>query len=435
MANWAIWNRKAVLNDAVEDWRKRGLLDGPTAKTLKEDIVSRIRPRSFTSIIILLGVICLAFGVMTFVAANWASMSNLAKVGLLFAGLWASWGISIYLKSSGHEWASQAFVLLACAIFGASIMLIGQIYHIQGKPKDATWLWAAGTVIAALLTRSIPALGLGAILITIWALMDVGLFSRVKTPEYSYLLYWAIIAAGALWLSSRFVAHMLMTGMVIWLFVTTVQLMDVPGQQSDLLFLLIVLFAAFVSVCIALYSLGESYWLKGYEPTAIVYLMTLVGGMTFLWYMATDMRYNGNWRMVVPYYWPGFAGSVAVIALAATAHRRAHPQSYDMVVAAVFTLISAFLSGFIQRVPFLMEAYLLALSIWTIRMGWRLEYRPLSTLGFFGFAGVMLLLYVETLGSLLDTSLFYLGAGVLLLAGAAILPRFMRKAGKQGGAS
>jgi uncharacterized membrane protein len=47
----------------------------------------------------------------------------------------------------------------------------------------------------------------------------------------------------------------------------------------------------------------------------------------------------------------------------------------------------------------------------------------------------MLLLYVETLGSLLDTSLFYLGAGVLLLAGAVVIPRFMRKRAVQGEAS
>ena len=211
--------------------------------------------------------------------------------------------------------------------------------------------------------------------------------------------------------------------------------MDGPGSRGDLLFLLVVLFCAFVAVSLALYSYGAGQWFKSYEPTGIVYFMILVAGMTFLWYMATDQRYNGNWRMVVPYYWPGMAGSAIMIGLAAFAHVRAHPFRYDMMVAVVFTLITAFLSGFIQRVPFLMEAYLLALSIWTIRMGWRLQYRPLSTLGFFGFAGVMLLLYFETLGSLLDTSLFYLGAGVLLLVAAMVIPRFMRKRTEEGAAS
>ena len=230
MANWAIWNRRSTLTSALEEWQAKGLIDAATAARLKDEVAASGKPRSFTSIIILLGVICLAFGVMTFVAANWDAMTSLARVGLLFAALWASWGISVLLKQRDHEWASQAFVLLACAIFGASIMLIGQIYHIQGKPKDATWLWAMGTILAALVTRSVPALGLGAILITIWALMDVGLFSRARDPDFTYLIYWLICAAGAWWLASRFVAHLLMAGLCLWLFVSAAQMIGWPRQ-------------------------------------------------------------------------------------------------------------------------------------------------------------------------------------------------------------
>ncbi|MCB1423605.1 MAG: hypothetical protein KDJ69_14305, partial [Nitratireductor sp.] len=68
-------------------------------------------------------------------------------------------------------------------------------------------------------------------------------------------------------------------------------------------------------------------------------------------------------------------------------------------------------------------------------MGWRLEYRSLSTLGFLTFTGVMLLLYFETLGNLLDTSLFYLGAGIVLLAGAIIIPKLARRTRKAGEAA
>ena len=116
----AIWNKKSTLSSAVEDWRERGVIDGAVAGALQGDINANIKPRSFVSIIILLGVICLAFGVMTFVAANWDAMSSLGRVGLLIGALWVSWGISIVCKMRNHEWAAQVFVLLACAIFGAS---------------------------------------------------------------------------------------------------------------------------------------------------------------------------------------------------------------------------------------------------------------------------------------------------------------------------
>ncbi len=431
MANWAIWNRRRVLGAALEDWRERGLINEATAQLLGADIETNTRARSFSTVIILLGVICLAFGVMTFVAANWEAMSSLARVALIFAVLWASWSIAIWLKVKNHEWAAQAFVLLACALFGAGIMLIGQIYHIQGDPKDATWLWAVGTVLGALATRSAPALGLGAILITVWAMMGMGLFRTINEIEYGYLVYWLVIAAGAWWLASRMTAHLLAAGLCIWLFVSAAQYAEMNGG-NDMLFVLIVLFDAFILISVMLYSHGAGSWLKGYEPTAIAYSMILIGGMTLFWYFATDQRYNGDWRLVVTHYWPGMLASAATIAIAIHAHLQRHSWRYDMIVAAVFTLISAFLSGFIHRVPFMMEAYLLALSIWTIRMGWRLEYRPLSTLGFLGFAGVMLLLYFKTLGTLLDTSLFYLGAGILLLLGAIFVPRLIgRRSGKE----
>ncbi len=300
MANWAIWNRRSVLTSALEDWRARGLIDASTVTTLEADIAANTKTRSFTTVIVLLGVICLAFGIMTFVAANWQAMSSLARVGLLFAALWASWGMAAFLQSRGHAWSAQAFVLLACAIFGASIMLIGQIYHIQGKPKDATWLWAMGTIFGALLTRSVPALGLGALLITLWSLMGFGIFNNNNQIEYSYLIYWLVCAAGAWWLASRFVAHLLAAGLCLWLFVSAAQYAEVRGGPDDLLFLLVVLFGAYVLVSVSLFSYGKGQWLKGYEPTATAYGMILVGGMSFLWYMATDQRYNGDWRWSLP---------------------------------------------------------------------------------------------------------------------------------------
>jgi len=41
-------------------------------------------------------------------------------------------------------------------------------------------------------------------------------------------------------------------------------------------------------------------------------------------------------------------------------------------------------------------------------------------IGFGGFAGAMLLIYAQTICTLIGTSLFYVGAGVILLLGAWI---------------
>lgn len=423
----AIWNRKSAVASALANWRERGLIDGPVFDRLSADLKAQTPPRSFTSVILLLGIVCIAFGVMTFVAANWDAISNLFRVGLLFVALWASWGLSIWLRHRGHSWAGQLFVLLACAVFGASIMLIGQIYQIQGKPKDALWLWAVGTFAAAFLARSVPALALAIMAITLWALMDFELFGKPGGFEYGFLAYWLAGAAGAWWLASRFCAHVLMLSLSAWLLFLVFHLAEMSGGKADLTALFAVLFATFGMISLALYSLGGGRWFKGFEPAAIVHLFLLAGALVFFWYLATDLRFNGDWRSVSAASWPGLAGVGVTAILAGLGYRRNHPHFYDLGVTVAFAMVAAALSVAVQRVPFLMEGYMLALSIWVIRMGWRLEYRALSTLGFLGFSAVMLLLYFETLGNLLDTSLFYLGAGILLLLGAVIIPRLARR--------
>lgn len=424
-----MWNKSKTLMNGVEDWLSKGLITQDTAQLLTNDIITNHKTRSFGSIVMLLGVICLAFGVMTFVASNWDGMSSLSRVGILFAALWLSWSLSIWFKARGNEWTAQVFVLLACSMFGASIMLIGQIYHLQGKPKDAVWLWAIGTLIGALSTRSTPALVLSIMLFTLWSLMQNRMFTNSNVIEYQYLIYWVICALGAWWMNSRFAAHTLMLGLTFWLWYASVIFDHNYGRVDNISFLLCVLFFSFIVLSAVLYSYGKQLWLKGFEPAALTHVLILIGGLLVIWYFGTDQRYNGKWRMITTLYWPGIIGSIVTIAIAYWGKRISHIYSYDMIVVAVFTIIASILSGFIQRVPFLMEGFLLAMAIWTIRMGWRLEYRALSTWGFIGFTLVMLLIYFRTLGSLIDTSIFYLGAGVLLVAGAIIIPRLARRGG------
>ena len=271
--------------------------------------------------------------------------------------------------------------------------------------------------------------------LSLWAVMDFNLFGRNNVIEYGYIGYWLVGAVAAWFFASRFSAHVLAASMVFWLIYMVGTSIDSRQGIQNAFQLHIVLGASFVAIAATLFSLGDKKWLREFELPSLVYLFILLAGMVFLWYIATDIRYNGNWRLVSTHYLPGFIAAGLCAGLAFFAYQNQHLLRYDILVTAIFAVISLTLAGSASRVPFIMEGFMLALSIWCIRMGWRLEFRSLSTLGFLGFSGVMLLIYFETLGNLLDTSLFYLGAGVLLLAGAILIPRFMRKPTDQGEAS
>src|SRR4029453_13697956 len=115
-----------------------------------------------------LGAVLLGFAAMSFVAANWASMSKLARLALLFSGMWASYGLAAALFVRRLDGFAHAAVLLGIAVYGAAIMLIAQMYHMEGNPPDAVLMWALGALLATVLVRSNPALAATFVLLVVW---------------------------------------------------------------------------------------------------------------------------------------------------------------------------------------------------------------------------------------------------------------------------
>ncbi|MDR6263733.1 DUF2157 domain-containing protein [Roseobacter sp. N2S] len=422
-----IWTRKAVLADAITDWQSRGLITASTAATLSADTQANVTRFAFRNILILLAVICLGFAAMTFVAANWEDMTRLTRVGLIFAAMWGFWCGSVLLNLRNHRWFAQVFTLGACAMFGAGIMLISQIYHIQGSPKDATWLWAIGTMIAAALTRSIPALCLTIALLLVWLFLSPSLYSRTHFVQLDFPLYMIACAGLAYWMRSRFAAHLITLTTYIWAGCTAISF----ANDQSLTLLAITFATAFIVLSAALFSDRKLALLGGFERAFILYTTGYLAVMIFAWHDL--VRYE--WRMadypviVTAFVVPALISVAICTALAVLASRKTHPNTYDLVVTPLFATLTFGTSLLASNLPVATESLMLIGSIWLIRMGWRLENRPIAVGGFVAFGNAMLVIYFETVGTLLGTSMFYLAAGVLLLAGVFVVPRMTRMKG------
>lgn len=422
-----IWSRNAVLTDAITDWQSRGLITDSTAAALSADTQASGTRFAFRNILILLAVICLGFAAMTFIAANWQDMTRLTRVGLIFTAMWGFWGGSVLLNLRNHRWFAQVFTLGACAMFGAGIMLISQIYHIQGSPKDATWLWAIGTLIAAALTRSIPALCLTIALLLIWLFVSPNLYSRPPFVQLDFPLYMIACALLAYWMRSRFTAHLITLTTYIWAGCTAINL----ANDQSLTLLAITFAAAFALLSAALFSDRKQALLRGFEPALILYTTGYLAVMIFAWHVL--VRYE--WRMadtpdiVKSFSFPALICIAACVTLAVLTYRKSHPNTYDLVVTPLFAALTFGTILLAPDLPVATESLMLIGPIWLIRMGWRLENRPIAILGFAAFGSAMLLIYFETVGTLLGTSMFYLVAGVILLGGVFIVPRLTRMKG------
>ena len=91
---------------------------------------------------------------------------------------------------------SDAAILFAVAAFGASIMLISQMFHIDGNPPDGVLLWLLGALLSGVALRSNPALAFAMVLAALWTGMESGQTSSVHWP---FLIAWAAVSAAFVW--------------------------------------------------------------------------------------------------------------------------------------------------------------------------------------------------------------------------------------------
>jgi uncharacterized membrane protein len=123
-------------------------------------------------------------------------MPRLAHLALLLACVWSGYGAAGWLATRGHTLLADAAVLFACGMFGASIMLISQMYNIGGNPADGVLMWWVGTLFAGAVLRSNPALALAMILVCVWSFLETSERNEVHWP---FLIGWALVTGAFIW--------------------------------------------------------------------------------------------------------------------------------------------------------------------------------------------------------------------------------------------
>ncbi len=410
-------------------WIEKELIDADTADAIVAESRSQKSGYSFSSVVIILGVISLCFAAMTFVAANWDEMPKIMRVSILLAGMAIAYLASVLANQRGKPIIADAFVLLGCGVFGATIMLVGQMYHMQGRAQDAVLLWAGGSLLAALVLRASTALWLAIALFGLWVWFGSIENFDLKEVQINllYLVFWFICAALAWWLRSRMSAHLLLVSIIGWIFLTVAIL----TERYDTSIYAAGLYAFwYVVIAIAIFSNDQGQWLRGAEAVVIRYSALIIFVISAIWIA------SGSSDLVDPTTVDFFSNrhllsmaAMLLIALAilAFAMKQKSLQIYDLAFCAIWIAVSIFVASSIGvRIPFLADAFGIAISIWFIRMGARQDIPAVTRLGYFGFVLIMLLIYFRTAQSLLGTTGFYLTAGILMVAGAIFLPKLFR---------
>ena len=203
------------LNRDLVRWREAGWIGADGEAAIRRDIVEHDKHKlDLASALGILGAVLIGFAAMSFVAAHWSEMPRLFRLAMIFGGLFACYGIAGVLFDRKHPTFAHAAILAGVALFGAGIMLIAQMFHIEGHPPDAVLTWALGALAAGALLRSNPALALAMLLVGLWTGWEMTDSGEV---HWGFLLGWGAVTAAISW--QRWVGglHLAAVALALWI--------------------------------------------------------------------------------------------------------------------------------------------------------------------------------------------------------------------------
>ena len=175
----------AQLSIEAADWERSGLITSEQAHAILgryslTDAGSAARRRMAT-ILAILGAVSVGLGVILFLASNWSAIPREIKLAAMIIGVPAVYGAG-YWTAYQRQFARGgiALILLGAILYGAAIHLVAQAYHIPVNHPNLVLFWFLGVIPLAYITRSHSILVLALILM----LSSVGFRGQVWLSDW-----------------------------------------------------------------------------------------------------------------------------------------------------------------------------------------------------------------------------------------------------------
>ncbi|MCA9730980.1 DUF2157 domain-containing protein [candidate division KSB1 bacterium] len=412
---------KKDLAQETVTWVEKGIISKDQADAICShygiDFNDQSSPFYGYSVLVMLAYLFLGLAVITLISANWETIPRLLRMtGLIALTIGVQvWGLVNY--RSGNKNAAVAWLFLGSLFYGASIMLIAQIYHIGEHFPDGIFWWAIGVLPLALLLRSTLLMTLAFGLGFIWFFVESSLnFYPTLFPLFLVALLWQLVRGKQSY--TLFIG--LMMGFVFWSEYTLAwYLNDSPGfyfGSEHLLFA--------IGMFIPLH--GFAKWLVQRNNNSLIDYGTVLAVWTLRFgiILFFILSFEGPWRALLKSEWRmpelvlilAVLFSLAGVAFSYIANRQIISTVFFGVVY-VGALVALFWfcdENDSLTFQFISNIILLAIGIWLITQGIK------SNISHYFFLGVVtilltgLLRYIDFVGD-------YIGATVLFTVFAALL--------------
>ncbi|MCA9393424.1 MAG: DUF2157 domain-containing protein [Candidatus Omnitrophica bacterium] len=161
----------------IDQWQAQGVVSAPQADRMRGDAREFHRENSSRKLITVfstIGALLLGIGAFLFMASNWTAFSSVTKVILMLGVTGAVYygGYSLRYERKDYPLVGNALLFLGSLLFGVTVFLIAQIYHVNANSHWLVLTWILGILPLVYCFQNKAIAGLSTILFYVW----IGLF-------------------------------------------------------------------------------------------------------------------------------------------------------------------------------------------------------------------------------------------------------------------
>ena len=381
--------------DLINKWLKEKVINASQAKRMLSDVESSRKERNSNKFIVsisTIGAILLGIGAILFIASNWQELSQIAKTLILVGSTGLAYYLGYLLKYQKQNLpkVGASLLFLGALLFGATVILISQIYNLNANNHMLVLIWLIGILPLVYALGSAPIAGLAAVLFYLW----VGLFF---SPERDW-----------------------------WFF-------SFLGRFSIILF---------IAASIMLFAIGGLHYLlpqlskvaRIYRIASLKVLMISLFLMTFDWFSKVN-DYDYEWFGTTKDQIFGGLILFSILAILVTIinwffNMSNHLSNYEgplSIGIMALTLIFFFYPSETSIYVLIFNLLFAGITILFLYIGYHREDMALVNLGMFWLSVFLIAKYFDWFWELLEKSTFFLIGGIILVLGSIVLEKKRRQ--------
>ena len=370
-------------------------------------------------ILIILGFFFIGLSLITLIGANWDDIPRYIRTFGLIALTTVTHLVGWYYFRRNEQNRAMGFFFLGNLFYGASIILIAQIFHLGEHMPDGVYLWALGCLAMAVTTRNpliaAQMLALGGM----WLILEAELgFLPVTFPIFVVASIYVLMHAGSIWLFLGSVA-----GTAFWIECVAAFFWS-SGRKLNFDVEHIVL-----TLSLFAFAYGLSQWLMSRNHSELKDYGTVLGAwcLRFIIVVLLVFTFEEPWAALIEADWHHLP-SLSVVSLvlwagAIYAGYRAGYYRSLVVFAAIFLLTIPALYFVNESVhalafQFAYNLVMVGLGIWLVIRGIRTRTSHYFWSGIVSIVLVALIRYFDLIGNYIGGSILFMFVAIILLGAA-----------------